>query len=57
MNKQLIAYLKNQGLSEEQINLFISTISNPSNIEVIKPLKDGVISNFTYTEKLLKLNK
>lgn len=27
---------------------------NPSNIEVIKPLKDGVISNFTYTEKLIK---
>ncbi len=27
---------------------------NPSNIEVIKPLKDGVISNFTVTTKMLK---
>ncbi len=27
---------------------------NPSNIEVIKPLKDGVISNFTITTKMLK---
>lgn len=26
----------------------------PNNIEVIKPLKDGVISNFTLTEKMLK---
>ena len=27
---------------------------NPKNIEVIKPLKDGVISNFTVTTKMLK---
>ena len=27
---------------------------NPNNIEVIKPLKDGVISNFTITTKMLK---
>ncbi len=27
---------------------------NPENIEVIKPLKDGVISNFTLTSKMLK---
>ena len=27
---------------------------NPQSIEIIKPLKDGVISNFTYTEKILK---
>ena len=27
---------------------------NPSNIEVIKPLKDGVISNLTVTSKMLK---
>ena len=27
---------------------------NPSNIEVIRPLKDGVISNFTITTKMLK---
>ncbi len=27
---------------------------NPSNIEVVKPLKDGVISNFTITTKMLK---
>ena len=26
----------------------------PNNIEVIKPLKDGVVSNFTLTEKMLK---
>ena len=27
---------------------------NPSNIEVIRPLKDGVISNFTITSKMLR---
>ena len=27
---------------------------NPQNIEIIKPLKDGVISNFTYTERIIK---
>ena len=27
---------------------------NPQSIEIIKPLKDGVISNFTYTERILK---
>ena len=26
----------------------------PDNIEIISPLKDGVISNFTLTEKMLK---
>lgn len=26
----------------------------PANIEIVKPLKDGVISNFTLTEKMLK---
>ena len=27
---------------------------NPHNIDVIRPLKDGVISNFTVTAKMLK---
>ena len=36
MNKQLIAYLKDQGLNDEQIKELLSLISNPTNIEIVE---------------------
>lgn len=36
MKEQIIAYLKAQGLKEEEIKSFLSLLSNPSNIEVVE---------------------
>ena len=36
MNKQLIDYLKEQGLSEQQIQKFLTMLSNTTNIETVE---------------------
>ena len=59
MNEQIIAYLKDQGLNDEQIKEFLRLASNPSNFQVVEVQqgiweKEPEIKDFIEKARVLK---